>query len=67
MKKKKDFAKGLCLICSKEISNPTVVRQNGRVYCYGCISEYVRENGKCPVTNTKLSQENLQIVYSSSN
>ena len=33
-----------CPICANAIQNPTVVKMTGHVYCYDCISEYVKEN-----------------------
>lgn len=53
---KKKYGKGACLICGKLINNPTVIKQNGYVFCYNCIWDYVRENGHCPITRISVRE-----------
>ena len=54
---------GKCLLCTKQMKNETVVKTTGYVYCYDCISDYVRREGKCPMSQARISLEHLQILY----
>jgi hypothetical protein len=54
--------KSLCPICCKERVNACAA-SSGYVYCYMCIIEEIRRNGKCPVTNIPCQEKDLIKIY----
>lgn len=53
-----------CGICTGRLKNPTMVRHTGYVYCWECISDYVRKERRCPLGGLEASPDNLQVLYS---
>ena len=49
----------------KEIRNPCVLDQSGFAFCYQCISDYINEQGCCPITKVKASLTNIRKIYDS--
>ncbi|KHN71184.1 Putative peroxisome assembly protein 12 [Toxocara canis] len=53
-----------CPICLRHRHNDTVLNVSGYVFCYECISDFVRRERKCPVTSLPATMNNLiQIFY----
>ena len=52
-----------CPLCSKKMTNPAVISSSGHVFCYVCVSNFVRENRKCPLTGVKTEMANIHIIY----
>eukprot|EP01025_Chloroclados_australasicus_P041969 TRINITY_DN4473_c0_g1_i1.p6 TRINITY_DN4473_c0_g1~~TRINITY_DN4473_c0_g1_i1.p6 ORF type:complete len:122 (-),score=5.13 TRINITY_DN4473_c0_g1_i1:362-727(-) len=53
----------ICRICKKNRNNPAQLTVSGFVFCYGCIYEYVRDNGKCPITQQRCSLDQVRRIY----
>ena len=57
----------LCPLCGQTRVNP-VASSSGFVFCYRCITMYIRENGqKCPVTGMQCTESQLVRIYESTN
>nr|SVE93781.1 EOG090X0AIN [Scapholeberis mucronata] len=54
---------GSCPICQLPLKNECVLRVSGYVYCYRCISSYLKENGKCPVTKLPATSNDLIRIF----
>ncbi len=48
----------LCSLCGKIRTNPCAA-SSGYVFCYICILDFVRDNGKCPVTHLPCLERDL--------
>lgn len=56
--------KGQCPICKKkEMQNLCVLDVSGYAFCYGCISDYVNEHNRCPITLINASMSNIRKIY----
>lgn len=53
----------LCPICLGKRSIATVLPVSGFVFCYQCITQYIEENGKCPVTKYPASIDDIIRLY----
>ncbi|KAL4511987.1 hypothetical protein ABPG72_012832 [Tetrahymena utriculariae] len=49
-------SQNFCILCKGKLRNPSVLNSSGYVFCYSCITEFVKNNKKCPVTNIKSDQ-----------
>jgi len=54
--------KSLCPICHQQRRTPTIA-PSGYVFCYSCITNYIREHNCCPVTLLPCKEENLRKIY----
>ena len=55
-----------CPLCKRgELRNPCVLDQSGLAYCYQCVSDYINDNGCCPVTKVKATLTNIRKIYDS--
>lgn len=52
-----------CSLCNKDFRNPTCLAVSGYVFCYTCIEEYVKRNGKCPITFVNCTLQSLHKIY----
>ena len=56
-----------CPICLGKAENETLLPISGLVFCYRCIIQQLRTEGKCPVTNFATNEEQLVRIYPSEN
>ncbi len=54
-----------CPICHKNINNAAVLTVSGHVFCLVCISEKVKRDLKCPITNIPCTINNVRKIYKS--
>jgi hypothetical protein len=54
---------GKCGICTGKLRTATMVRPTGYVYCWECIGNYVRKEGRCPLGRVEVAADQLQILY----
>jgi len=54
---------GLCPLCGKKRRGDTVLGSSGVVFCYSCITQYIRKKKKCPVTKEPSQEEQLVRVF----
>jgi peroxin-12 len=52
----------LCPICGQIRTNPTL-SSSGYCFCYSCISQYVEQNNKCPVTGIACTTSQLRRIF----
>ncbi|KAI6661903.1 hypothetical protein LOD99_9674 [Oopsacas minuta] len=53
-----------CPICNQDMHNPSVVLPSGWVYCYQCITNQIRSEGKCPCSGLAASIDDVVRIYS---
>ena len=53
-----------CPICHKDMHSPSAVSVSGWVYCYRCIANYIRAEGKCPVSGLSATLDDVIKIYS---
>lgn len=56
-----------CIICLNKFTNPTVVKCCSRTFCFGCITECLEQNDKCPNCRNPLNLKSLVVIGQSSN
>lgn len=49
----------LCPLCDRPRIDPTTLSTSGFVFCYECISNYIDNHGKCPLTLFPTSREQI--------
>lgn len=54
---------GVCVVCSRNLINPSVVVVSGAVGCYVCLQNYIAANGKCPLTGQACSIAHIRRLY----
>lgn len=54
---------GVCPICEQKLKNECVLRVSGYVYCYRCITYYLRENNNCPVSKVPATPNDLIRIF----
>jgi len=52
-----------CPICGGERRNETALSVSGFVFCYECISKYLKQHGVCPITKLPAKSSNLVRLY----
>jgi len=52
-----------CPICYKIRVQDTVLSTSGYVFCYRCITEWLRREGRCPITNIPASDGHLVRIF----
>lgn len=57
------IGKRQCPLCRQPCNVPTAVLGSGYVYCYNCISDYVKRFHRCPTTHQPVTQEQLIKIY----
>jgi peroxin-12 len=57
------IGKRQCPLCRQPCNVPTAVLGSGYVYCYTCISTYVKQNHRCPTTHQPVTSEQLIKIY----
>ncbi len=55
-----------CPICHKIINNPAILTVSGNVFCLVCISEKIKKELKCPVTNVPCTMNSIRKIYKNS-
>jgi hypothetical protein len=55
--------KGLCPLCRRKFRNATALGTSGIVYCFGCISPYIKQHGKCPLTSVPSRIDHLVRIF----
>ena len=53
--------KGLCIICNKKFQSPTAIKCCGGVFCFKCISDYLKIHQKCILCLQKHLFDNNEI------
>jgi len=54
---------GVCPICEQKLKNECVLRVSGYVYCYRCITYYLRENNNCPISKLPATSNDLIRIF----
>jgi len=54
---------GVCPICDQKLKNECVLRVSGYVYCYRCITHYLRENNDCPISKVPATPNDLIRIF----
>ncbi|KAJ2937918.1 hypothetical protein O0L34_g14191 [Tuta absoluta] len=55
--------KNKCPLCLQTWKVPTVLPVSGYIFCYICISRYLRANRSCPVTKFPATEQSLVRMY----
>mmetsp|Transcript_9885 Transcript_9885/g.14572 ORF Transcript_9885/g.14572 Transcript_9885/m.14572 type:complete len:339 (+) Transcript_9885:14-1030(+) len=53
----------LCPICKQERTNPTLLSSSGYVFCFKCITHYVKTHSKCPLTDRYSHIDHLRRIF----
>lgn len=51
-----------CAVCDRTRTNPACTPA-GFVYCYPCVFAYVQDHGRCPVSQSRCTTEQVRRVY----
>lgn len=54
-----------CPLCKNRITNPAYLDINGFCFCYKCITDYILERERCPITNAKCGMDCVKKIYDS--
>ena len=55
---------GHCAICkTKPMVHPCVLETSGFAFCYPCISNFIQEQGKCPITRVPSTTPQLRKIF----
>ena len=54
---------GECPVCKREIVNPAVNSATGIVCCFPCLQQFIREHGRCPVTNNPTVLQSIRRLF----
>ena len=53
----------LCPLCGRKKTSPCACAVSGYVFCYRCLTQYIREKGKCPVTGLNCNEGDIVRVF----
>eukprot|EP00094_Tigriopus_californicus_P010714 TCALIF_10333-PA protein Name:"Similar to Pex12 Peroxisome assembly protein 12 (Mus musculus)" AED:0.36 eAED:0.36 QI:0/0/0/0.66/1/1/3/0/288 len=59
-----EISKTTCPICHGPRRTETLLSISGYVFCYVCVVKYLRQHGKCPITNFPANEDSLIRLYS---
>uniref|UniRef100_A0A0K0EWC4 Peroxisome assembly protein 12 n=1 Tax=Strongyloides venezuelensis TaxID=75913 RepID=A0A0K0EWC4_STRVS len=58
-----NLSKDQCPLCLKKRENDTVLSSSGYIFCYKCIRQHISKFGRCPVTSTPATLNQLVRLY----
>ena len=53
----------LCALCKETRHNPCTLTVSGYCFCYPCAIEYVRSEGRCPITLLECKEEDIRRLH----
>lgn len=53
----------ICPLCKGTLNQPSYISTSNKVYCFSCITSFLKEKGVCPETRIKSDEHAVKKIY----